>query len=179
MSNASILIVEDNNIVMLELRSRLEETGYNVVGYAPSGFEAVKKAEEFHPDLIMMDIRLKGEMDGIDAAARIKNELDIPVIYLTAHTDDDTLQRAKFTEPYGYVIKPFEERELFSTIEMALYKHGMEKKLKESRHWLSTTLKSIGDALIATDSKGTVKIINHVAEDLTEWNYDEAYGREI
>jgi len=179
MSNASILIVEDNNIVMLELKDRLEETGYNVVGYAPSGVEAIKKAEESHPDLIMMDIRLKGEMDGIDAAARIKNELDIPVIYLTAHTDDDTLQRAKITEPYGYVIKPFEERELFSTIEMALYKHGMEKKLKESRHWLSTTLKSIGDALIATDSKGIIKIINRVAEDLTEWNYDEAYGREI
>ena len=179
MSNASILIVEDNNIVMLELKDRLEETGYNVVGYAPSGLEAIKKAQEFHPDLIMMDIRLKGEMDGIDAAARIKNELDIPVIYLTAHTDKDTLQRAKKTEPYGYVIKPFEERELFSTIEMALYKHEMEKKLKESRHWLSTTLKSIGDALIATDSKGVIKIINRVAEDLTEWNYDDAYGRDI
>ncbi len=179
MLKASILIVEDNNIVMMELKDRLEEMGYEVIDSAPSGLEAIKKAENFHPDLIMMDIRLKGEMDGIDTAAKIKCELEIPVIYLTAHTDDDTLQRAKITEPYGYVIKPYEERELFSTIEMALYKHEMEKKLKESKHWLSATLKSIGDALIATDSNGIIKIINHIAEDITEWNYEDAHGKDI
>ncbi len=177
--NASILIVEDNNIVMLELKDRLEEIGYKVIDSAPSGLVAIQKAENFHPDLIMMDIRLKGEMDGIETAAEIKRELDIPVIYLTAHSDDDTLQRAKITEPYGYVIKPYEERELFSTIEMALYKHEMEKKLKESRHWLSTTLKSIGDALIATDSNGIIKIINYVAEDITEWEFEDAIGKDI
>ena len=164
---------------MMELKDRLEEKGYKVIDSAPSGLDAIKKAENFHPDLIMMDIRLKGEMDGIDTAAKIKRELDIPVIYLTAHTDDDTLQRAKITEPYGYVIKPYEERELFSTIEMALYKHEMEKKLKESRHWLSTTLKSIGDALIATDSNGIIKIINHVAEEITQWEFEDANGKDI
>ena len=178
-SKASILIVEDNNIVMLELKDRLEENGYRVIDSVPSGAEAIKKAESFNPDLIMMDIRLKGDMDGIDTAAMIKKELDIPVIYLTAHTDEDTLQRAKTTEPYGYVIKPFEERELFTTIEMALYKHKMERKLKESRHWLSTALKSIGDALIATDSNGIIKIINHVAENITGWKSEEVGGKDI
>lgn len=179
MDKVSIIVVEDNNIVMLELKDRLEEMGYNVVDTAPSGSEALSKIEQHHPNLIMMDIRLKGEMDGIDTAARIKKEFDIPVIYLTAHTDDDTIQRAKKTEPYGYVIKPFEEKELFSVIEMALYKHEMEIKLKESKNWLSATLTSIGDALIATDSNGIIKIINHVAEDLIEWNAKDAYGKDI
>ena len=179
MKKISIVIVEDNSIVMLELKDRLEEMGYQVVDTSPSGLDALNKIERHRPDLIMMDIRLKGEMDGIDTAARIRKELDIPIIYLTAHTDDDTIQRAKLTEPYGYIIKPFEERELFSVIEMALYKHLMEKKLKESKNWLSATLQSIGDALIATDSKGNVKIFNHVAEDITGWNSRDAYGKNI
>ena len=179
MSRASILIVEDNNIVMLELKERLEEMGYTVVETASSGHEAIKKAEIYQPDLIMMDIRLKGEMDGIEAAASIRKNFDITVVYLTAHTDDDTLQRAKLTEPYGYIIKPFEERELHSTIEMALYKHTIEKKLKESEQWLSATLKSIGDALIATDSNAKIKFINHIAEDITGWNSRDAFGLNI
>ncbi len=179
MEKVSIVIVEDNNIVMLELKDRLEEMGYLVVDTAPSGLDALSKIELHHPNLVMMDIRLKGDMDGIDTAARIKKELDIPVIYLTAHSDDETLQRAKMTEPYGYIIKPFEERELFSVVEMALYKHKMEKKLKENKNWLSATLTSIGDALIATDSNGIIKIINHVAEDITEWDAKNAYGKDI
>ncbi len=179
MEKVSIVIVEDNNIVMLELKDRLEEMGYLVVDTASSGLDALSKIELHHPNLVMMDIRLKGDMDGIDTAARIKKELDIPVIYLTAHSDDETLQRAKMTEPYGYIIKPFEERELFSVVEMALYKHKMEKKLKENKNWLSATLTSIGDALIATDSNGIIKIINHVAEDITEWDAKNAYGKDI
>jgi PAS domain S-box-containing protein len=175
----SILIVEDNNIVMLELKDRLSEMDYEVVGTASSGLEAINKAGIHRPDLTLMDIRLKGEMDGIEAAAKIKEEFNLPVVYLTAHTDESTISRAKITEPFGYIIKPFEERELHSTIEMALYKHKMEKKLKESEHWLSATLKSIGDALIATDSKGIIKIINPVAEGITGWKYKDAFGLDI
>jgi PAS domain S-box-containing protein len=176
---ASILIVEDNNIVMLELKDRLEEMSYKVVDTASSGFDAIQKAELHQPDLIIMDIRLKGDMDGIDTSATIRGKMDVPIVYLTAHADDNTLQRAKITEPYGYIIKPFEERELNTTLEMALYKHAMEKKLKESEHWLSATIKSIGDALIATDSNGTIKLINHIAEELTGWNYQDAFGKNI
>ncbi len=179
MNKANILIVEDNNIVMLELRDRLTEMGYVVVDTASSALEAIEKAEFHTPDLTMMDIRLKGEMDGIDAATIIKKALNIPIIYLTAHTDNNTLERAKITEPYGYIIKPFEERELHTTIEMALYKHSMERKLRESEHWLSSTLKSIGDALIATNPDGVIKLINPIAENITGWKYDEAFERDI
>ena len=179
MEKASILIVEDNNIVMLELKDRLFEMGYNVVDTASSGSETIEKTDLHRPDLIMMDIRIKGEMDGIDTAATIRKKFGTPVVYLTAHTDEDTIERAKHTEPYGYIIKPFEEREIRTTIEMALYKFSMEKKLKESEHWLSSTLKSIGDALIATDSTGTLKLINHVGEEITGWHQQEAVGRNI
>ncbi len=179
MTQPSILIVEDNNIVMLELKERLLEMKYTVADTASSGQEAIDKAYLHKPNLVMMDIRLKGEMDGIDAAAKIHKGLDIPIVYLTAHTDDNTIERAKLTAPYGYIVKPFEERELHTTIEMALYKYSMEKKLKESEHWLSATLKSIGDALIATDASGTIKLINHVGEELTGWEYKEALGKDI
>ncbi len=179
MEKSSILIVEDNNIVMMELKDRLIEMGYNVVDTASSGEEAIKKAGKHLPDLIMMDIRIKGEMDGIDSAAIIRKEFGIPVVYLTAHTDENTVQRAKVTEPYGYIIKPFEERELSTTIEMALYKHSMERKLRESEHWLMATLKSIGDALIATDFNGTIKLINKIGEDITGYHKGEALGKKI
>ena len=179
MAKEKILIVEDNNIVMLELKERLIEMDYNVVDTASSALEAIEKANFHLPNLTLMDIRLKGDMDGIDAAARIKKDLNIPVIYLTAHTDDSTLERAKITEPYGYIIKPFEERELHTTIEMALYKYSMEIKLKESEHWLSSTLKSIGDALIATNPNGIIKLINPVAEKITGWKYEAAFGKSI
>jgi PAS domain S-box-containing protein len=179
MYKASILIVEDNNIVMLELKDRLEEMGYNILDTCSSGPDAIKKAELHKPDLILMDIRLKGDMDGIETSAAIREKMEVPIIYLTAHADDNTLQRAKITEPYGYIIKPFEERELNTSLEMALYKHAMEKKLKESEHWLSATLKSIGDALIATDSNGIIKLINQIAGELTGWDIYDAFGKKI
>ncbi len=123
-----------------------------------------------------MDIRLKGEMDGIAAAAQIRERLDVPVIYLTAYSDEATLQRARVTEPYGYLIKPFEDRDLHTTISMALYRHQAERELRESRQWLATTLRSIGDAVIATDQRGCIKFMNPVAETLTGWNQAEALG---
>jgi two-component system, response regulator PdtaR len=132
MSNASIMLVEDEIIVAADVKNRLESMGYAVLGIIDTGEEAVEKAGELKPNLILMDIVLKGEMDGIEAAQNIRVTYDIPIIYLTAYSDEKTLERAKVTEPFGYVLKPFEDREIQSAIEMALYKHKMDQKLKES-----------------------------------------------
>ncbi len=174
-----ILIVEDENITALEIQDRVENLGYEVVKTLATGEEAVKQVGKLSPHLILMDIHLRSEMDGIEAADIIRKEHDIPVIYLTAFADDDTLERAKITEPFGYVLKPFEERELASTIEMALYKHKMDKKLKENERWLSITLKSIGDGVIATDKKGKIRFLNPVAEKLTGWKQIDALDNDL
>jgi CheY-like chemotaxis protein len=123
MAKAQILIVENDNIIVMELRDRLQSLGYAVSAVTSYGEEAIAEAEKTHPDLVLMNIRLKGDIDGIEAAEEIRDRFDIPVVYLTALTDQDTLQRAKMTEPYGYIIKPFSERQLQATIKMALGKH--------------------------------------------------------
>jgi len=179
MKKKQILIVEDEPIVADDIKMTLHKLGYAVPAIASSGKEAIKKTEEIHPDLVLMDIVLKGKMDGIEATRIIRSRFDIPVIYLTAFADKKILERAKITEPYGYIIKPFEDRELKSTIEIALYKHKMERKLKESEEWLFTTLKSIGDAVIATDKKGYVTFMNPVAQILTGWKQEETAGRPL
>ncbi|MDL1967794.1 MAG: response regulator [Deltaproteobacteria bacterium] len=179
MSNSRILIVEDEGIIAKDIQSTLTRSGYSVIGIASSGEEAIKKAMEIHPDLVLMDIVLEGAMDGVEAAEHIRDHFDIPVVYLTAYSDDTTLQRAKITEPFGYILKPFQEKELYTTIEMALYKHTMQGKLKESEQWLATTLKSIGDAVIATDTGKLITFMNPVAEALTGWKQEEAIGKPL
>lgn len=131
MEEARILIVEDEGLVARDLAQRLRNMGHTVVGIVASGRAAVEQTAELHPDLILMDIHLQGEMDGVDTASEIRFVYDVPVIYLTAYADDETLRRAKVTEPFGYILKPFEERELQVIIEMALYKHRVECQLKE------------------------------------------------
>ena len=179
MSNSRILIVEDEGIIAKDIQSTLNRLGYSVIGIASSGEEAIKKAMEIHPDIVLMDIVLEGAMDGVEAAEYIHDHFDIPVVYLTAYSDDTTLQRAKITEPFGYILKPFQEKELYTTIEMAIYKHTMQRKLKESEQWLATTLKSIGDAVIATDTGKLITFINPVAEALTGWSQEEAIGKPL
>jgi two-component system cell cycle sensor histidine kinase/response regulator CckA len=125
---------------------------------------------------VLMDIMLEGKMDGVEAAERIRGTFDLPVIFLSAYSDNATLDRAKITEPFGYILKPFDERELHTTIEIALYRHQMERKIKESEHWFSTTLRSIGDAVITTDLRQVVTFMNPIAERLTEWKATEAVG---
>ena len=124
MAKTRIMIVEDDNIVVMELRYRLESLGYDVSGVVSHGEEAVKIAGDTHPDLVLMDIKLKGTANGIDAAEKIRTLFDIPIVYLTALADENTLRRVKMTEHFGFIVKPFEERELHSAIEMALYKHN-------------------------------------------------------
>lgn len=177
MSSTTILIVEDEAIVAKDLRNRLQKFGYIVSGIASSGQEAINKSLEICPDLVLMDIRLKGQTDGIEAAHEIRKHLDIPIIYLTAYADEKTLERAKITEPFGYLLKPFKERELQINIEIALTKHQLEKQLKTNQKWLSTLLKSISDGVIASDFQELVTFMNPVAENLTGWKQDEAFGR--
>ena len=135
-----IMLVEDENIIAMDIQQRLEILGYQVVAHVTSGEDAICTAAETKPDLILMDIKIHGPMDGIDAAAKIRVTQDIPVIYLTAFADESTLKRARLTEAFGYLLKPFEDRELHSAIEIALYKHMMEKKLRasEERYVLAT-----------------------------------------
>jgi diguanylate cyclase (GGDEF)-like protein/PAS domain S-box-containing protein len=175
---ANLMVIEDERIVARDLKVVLESLGYCVNAIADSGEMAIEKADELRPDLILMDIRLAGEIDGITAAQTILDRFDIPIIYLTAHSDEATLARAKFTHPLGYIVKPFEELELRPIIEMALYKHKMELQLKENAQWLSTVLNSIGDGVITTDTAGRVTLLNPVAERLTGWRCDEAMGRD-
>src|SRR5574341_1670289 len=179
MVKTQILVVEDEAIVAEAIRRKLQKLGYSVPSTASRGEEAIKKVEENNPDIVLMDIVLQGEMDGIEAAEQIRARFNIPIVYLTAYSDIKTLERAKVTEPFGYIIKPFKERELNINIEIALYKHRMERKLKESKEWFTTTLKSISDAVIATDSSGCVKFMNPVAQSMTGWALEEAYGKPL
>jgi PAS domain S-box-containing protein len=179
MPNAQILIVEDESIIAKDLQFRLQGFGYVVPAVVSTGEGAVSKAAEMHPDLVLVDIKLRGDMDGVAAAEQIRARFDIPVVYLTAYSDQTTLERAKITEPFGYIIKPFEERELQTNIEIALYKHQMDRRLKENQRWLATTLKSIGEAVIAADVEGLVTFMNPVAEALTGWKQAEALGRSL
>jgi len=175
MENAQILVVEDENIVAMEIQFRLEGLGYVVPTVASCGEEAIQKAEATRPDLVLMDIKLKGEMDGIEAAERIRTCFDIPVVYITAYADKNTLQRAKITAPYGYILKPFEERELHANIEIAIYKHQMEKKVKEL-------------VIKLQDALAKIKVLNgllpicasckKIRDDKGYWNQVEAYIQE-
>lgn len=131
MPEIRILIVEDEGIVAMDIQNRVRRLGYSVSAVASSGEEAIEQAAETHPDLVLMDIVLKGMMDGTEAAGQIRERFDIPVLYLTAYADDETLQRAKITGPYGYILKPISDRELHSNIVIALHKHKMERELQE------------------------------------------------
>jgi len=136
MAKTNVLVVEDESIVSKDIQYSLKKLGYNVVGAASTGEKAFELAETKNPDIILMDIMLKGDINGIETAERVKNELQIPVIYLTAYADEATLAKAKITEPYGYIIKPFKEVDLHTSIEMALYKFSKEKEVLKERDLL-------------------------------------------
>jgi len=128
-----IMVVDDEAVIALRLQQRLTSMGFDVTAVAYSGEEAVETARDLRPDLILMDIMIPGKLDGIAAAKIVKAELDIPVVFLTAHSEDKIIERAKQAEPYGYILKPFQDRELKATVEIALYKKDMERQLKESK----------------------------------------------
>ncbi len=173
----TILVVEDEIIIAMDLQANLIAMGYDVPEIILSGEEAIERALELKPDLVLMDIHLSGDLDGISVAAMITQQLDIPVVYLTAYADEATLQRASLTGPFGYIVKPSEARELRANIEIALYKHRLEKTIKENRRWFLAILNSISEGIAACDIEGLIKFMNPVAEMLTGWSQDEAIGR--
>lgn len=178
-SPASILIVEDEAVIALDIRATLTHLGYTVPAAVASGREAIATVAALRPSLVLMDIHLRGDLDGVEAAREIRERFDVPVIYLTAYADPATLQRARVTEPFGYLLKPFEERELHVVIEMALHRHELQRRLRESERWLAATLRSIGDSVIATDAEWHIRFMNPAAERLTGWSAVEAAGREL
>lgn len=160
MSKINILITEDESIVAKDIQMSLKKLGYNVVAICSSGEDAIRAAEEFKPDLVLMDIMLKGEMSGIEAADQIRSRLSIPIIFLTAYADESTLSKAKITEPYGYIIKPFKEIDLRTSIEMALYKHAKEEDVKKERDFLYSIVenKDSKDIIFVKSNSRLVKV---------------------
>lgn len=181
-SNASktrILVVEDEGIVAAHIEKTLQEFGFDVVGVASSSEDAIASASTARPDVVLMDIRIQGRLDGIETAEVLHRDFDIPVIYLTAHGDRETVERAKKTEPLAFLIKPFKAQELYSAVQIAVYKHDLERKLRERERWLHTTLQSIANGVITVDGTGIVTFINPAAAALIGATPQEAIGRRI
>jgi PAS domain S-box-containing protein len=178
-SQAKILVVEDETIVAMDLKRALEGFGYHVPGMAISGSEALEMARETRPDIILMDINLDGQMDGVEVAHRLRDSMDVPVVFLTAYSNDTTLERAKTAQPFGFLLKPYQERELRSAVEVALYKHGMEKKLRRRESWLDAILRGMADCVIATDAAGFVTFVNSQAEALLGRKLEALRGRTL
>ncbi|MEH1946646.1 MAG: ATP-binding protein [Nostoc sp.] len=162
-----VLVVEDEYILAINLQETLESLGYVVLDIADSAEGAIAKATKLCPNLILMDIRLRGEMDGIQAAEQIWHHLQIPIIYVTGHSDKSTVERATLTSPFGYILKPIKEQELYVAIQTALNRYDREQ-------FLSSVLREMGDAVIVVDTELNIKYINQVAEALTGWQWNEA-----
>ena len=161
MAQTNVLVVEDESIVSKDIQHSLKKLGYNVVGAASTGEQAVKLVVDTQPDIILMDIMLKGEMNGIEAATQIRQETNIPVIFLTAYADESTLSKAKVTQPYGYIIKPFKEIDIHTSIEMALYKHKKEAEVLKERDLLFSLVENQGgtnDLLFVKSNSRLVKL---------------------
>ena len=173
-----ILVVEDEHIVALDIKMHLQKYGYEVPVTYPTGEEALANIEALKPVLVLMDIRLAGEMDGLQAAEEIKRKHNIPVILLTAYADESTIERAKASQPFAYLIKPFEERELRTAIVLALYRHQMEQELIRRERLFSTTLNSIADGVVVVDNEGRISFANPVALNLMRVSEEACVGKE-
>lgn len=156
----NILVIEDESIVSKDIQLSLKKLGYNVCGSASTGEDAVGMAVSEEPDLILMDIMLKGKLNGIETAHMIREKVDVPIIYLTAYADESTLNKAKITEPYGYIIKPFQEIDLHTSIEMALYKHSKEKEKKQEVDKLISVLDSDSNGYLFVKHKSKLVKLN-------------------
>jgi len=176
---ARILVVEDEMIIAQDIKKMLENHDYHVIGIAVSGKNAIKLAKESCPDLILMDIHLKGDQDGIDTVLAIHEFMDVPVIYLTAFYDNMLIERAMKTHSYGYIIKPFKEVEIYYLINMALFKHGMEKKLKISNEKYYNLFEQSNDAVFIYTIEGTILDINKKACNLLGYQKNELYQMNI
>jgi PAS domain S-box-containing protein len=176
MQQKKVLIVEDEGVVALSLQSILTKMGYTIVGSAITGDEAISLARDRHPDVILMDIHIKGTIDGIQTTEKINEFSDVPVIYLTAYADDETISRAIKTQSHSYLVKPVNQRELYSNIEFAIYKHRLRDRSGTSQENLELLLVSIKDAGFVMDLKNRIVFCNPVSEVLTGYRSDDMKG---
>lgn len=181
-SGNNILIVEDEAVIAMDLQRRLEQLGYGVTAIASTGVEALAEMDRCRPNLVLMDIQLEGghagiNIDGVETARRIAAKYPVPVIFVTSFTDEATVTRAGLCGPSGYIVKPFTDRDLSTAIQIALHRHVLEQRLAAEREWLSSIVNSVGDALLATDGAGIVRLLNPAAERFTGWNEALAIGR--
>src|SRR6187551_216072 len=181
-----ILVVEDQRLIAADIENTLKKLGYVVVGSASSGEDAISKADEARPELVLMDVRLRGEMDGIQAAEIIRDRFNVPVVYLTAYADEETILRAKKTTPFGYLVKPFNERELRATIEIAFYTHQMERTLADerARRHAAEEFRILVDgvrdyAIFMLDGNGRVTTWNSGAERLKGYRRSDIIGKDL
>ncbi|MCM2131909.1 two-component system response regulator [Larsenimonas rhizosphaerae] len=173
MTSRRLLIVEDEAIVAHDLAEQLGEMGYDICGVADNGPQALEMARTHRPNLVLMDVVIKGPMDGIKTAAMMHQEHDAAIVFLTAYSDSDTVRRATDTAPYGFLTKPYQINEIKAALEIAAYKFAMERELKESEQWFSSMLRCVTDAIIATDRTGAVRFINSRAEALFGRSLDQ------
>jgi PAS domain S-box-containing protein len=174
-----VLIVEDERVVATHVERSLQDAGYVVTGIASSAGEVARLVEGVRPDVALVDIRLRGGGQGFEIAEWLRVDNDVPVVYMTAHTDDDTLRRAARTGAYGYVVKPFTIGEVKSALQVALFKHGMDQHLAERERWFSTTLRGIADGVAACDSEQRVTFMNAAAERMLGTSETQARGLPI
>lgn len=179
MKNEKILLVEDEGVVALDIEQRLTKLGYSMVGVADTGAAALELVRTQRPDLVLMDIRIRGELDGVDLARDLATRFELPVVFLTGNADEATLRRAVEAEPYGYVLKPFELRTLEATLEAALFRFRAERRLQNMRRWLGDTMRCIPGAVIATDLEQRVTFLNRAAEQLVKLSLAEALNRPL
>jgi two-component system, cell cycle sensor histidine kinase and response regulator CckA len=179
MEKNHILVVEDESVVAMDIKYRLENLGYLVPATLSSGEAAIEQIPGLSPELVLMDVVLKGQMDGIEAAERIKQLYDIPVIYLTAYGDDKTLERAKMTEPYGYILKPFENRDLYTTIEMALYKSKMQKELKASEEKYRRLINTLPNVVFKGYADWSIDFFDDKIEAVSGYAKDDFNSRRL
>ena len=174
-----ILIVEDEQITAEDLAEILKGLDYQVTAVVSSGTEAIQQAEENPPDLVLMDIRIKGEMDGAETARILRERFDIPVVYLTAHADRETLEHAKQSRPLGYIVKPFHESELHASLEIALSKHRHDRSVSDRERHVTDVVGALTTAIISVDRAETTLMINPAGEKLTGWSKQEALGEPV
>ncbi|QLE40709.1 diguanylate cyclase [Nostoc sp. C052] len=174
-----ILVVEDEKILASNIRKSLQKLGYSVSEITKSGKEAIKKVAETHPHLVLIDICLAGEIDGVHVADIIQNHFHVPVVYLTECLEYKTLHKNQLSEPFSYIVKPVIERDLHFAIEMALYKHQSKKILYEEKQRLATIINSMGCAVIVTYANGSIQMMNPIAERITGWKQSEAFGKDL
>ena len=171
-----VLIVEDEFAVAMELEDHLGAMGYTVIDHVMTGAEAVERAEQTAPDLVLMDVRLDGPMDGVEAARRIRASRSLPVVFVTAYSDDDTLERATETTPYGYIVKPFDRRELYATLEVARRTHALQRRVEQARDDLHQLLNGLRQGTALTDADGRLTFLSEPAARLLGTTPDAATG---